>query len=220
MIYLHITLMRRVITCHCMDEKWFKLQQRKAGITAEDIASRLGRDRSVVSRIYTGRQRMNLEWAQAFAEAFGCTVAEVLERAGVVHAAVAQQLAPGFADGDAVPFVHRGAEDRATPTIAQAFGQRPGVDIWLVKTAALALMGYMPGDHMLVDTHAAERVRAGDIVVAQVYDNTRGGAATLLRRFEPPVLVAASTAPEDRRVHVVDGTNVVIRGKVIASWRA
>lgn len=203
-----------------MDEKWFKLQQKKAGVTAEDIAGRLGKARSNVSHIYSGKQKMSLDWAQAFADAFGCTLAEVLEKAGAAPAAVTQQLAPGFADSDAVPFVHRGAEDRATPTIAQAFGQRPGVDIWQVKTAAMAPMGYMPGDHMLVDTHAAERVKPGDVVVAQVYDNARGAAATLLRRFEPPVLVAASTAPEDRRVHVVDGTNVVIRGKVVASWRA
>lgn len=202
-----------------MDDKWFKAQQRRVGVTADEIAKKLGRDRSLVSRIYVGRQRMTLEQAQAFAEVLQVPLADVLEHAGFAAPAVTQQLAPGFADSDAVPFVHRGAEDRAIPTIAEAFGQRPGVDIWLVKTAALALMGYMPGDHMLVDTHAAERVKPGDVVVAQAYDNARGAAATLLRRFEPPVLVAASTAPEDRRVHVVDGTNVVIRGKVIASWR-
>ena len=80
-------------------------------------------------------------------------------------------------------------------------------------------MGYMPGDYMLVDTHASERARAGDVVVAQVYDNAKGSAVTVLRRFEPPVLVAASTDPEDRRVHIVDGVNVVIRGKVVGSWR-
>jgi hypothetical protein len=61
-------------------------------------------------------------------------------------------------------------------------------------------------------------VRPGDVVIAQVYD--RGGSAkTVLRRFEPPVLVAASMDPEDWRVHVVDGNNVLIRGKVVASWR-
>jgi SOS-response transcriptional repressor LexA len=96
-------------------------------------------------------------------------------------------------------------------------GDRPGVDVWRVKSRAMALSGLLEGDFMLVDTHAAERVRAGDVVIAQIY--TRTGANTVLRRFEPPVLVAASADPADGRVHVVDGDNVVIRGKVVASWR-
>lgn len=202
-----------------MDDKWFKLQQKKAGVTADDIAQRIGKDRSAVSKIYSGQRAMSLEWAQAFAEAFGVTVAEVLERAGAAPRQVTQQLAPGFSESDAVPFVHRGAEDRRDGGIAAALGARPGVDIWTIRTAALSLMGYMPGDQMLVDTLQAERVRAGDVVVAQVYDNSGRGAVTVLRRFEPPVLVAASMDPDERRVHVVDGTNVVIRGKVVASWR-
>ena len=80
-------------------------------------------------------------------------------------------------------------------------------------------MGYMPGDYILVDTNAADRARQGDAVIAQIYDNSAGSATTLLRRFEPPVLVAASMEPDERRVHIVDGTNVIIRGKVVASWR-
>jgi len=203
-----------------MDEKWFKLQQKKAGVTAEDIAARLGKARSNVSHIYSGKQKMSLDWAQAFAEAFGCTVAEVLERAGAAPVAVTQQLTPGYAESDAIPFVHMGPEDRATPAIAQAFGQREGVDIWRARTSAMALAGYLPGDHLLVDTNAAERLKPGDIVIAEVYEHGRGVAATLLRRFEPPVLIAETTSQEQRRVHVVDGTNVVIKGKVIASWRA
>lgn len=202
-----------------MEEAWFKAQQKRAGVTGDDIARRIGKDRSAVSKIYAGQRAMSLEWAQAFAEAFGCTVAEVLERAGAAPAHVTQQLTPGFAESDVAPFQHKGAEDRGTPTIAQALGARPGVDIWQIKSPALSLMGYMPGDHMLVDTNAAERARAGDVVLAQVYDNTRGAAITLLRRFEPPVLVAASPDAAERRVHVVDGVNVVIRGKVVASWR-
>ena len=51
-----------------MDDKWFKRQQKRAGVTAEDIAEELGRDRSVVSRIYVGRQRMTLDQARVFAK--------------------------------------------------------------------------------------------------------------------------------------------------------
>lgn len=201
-----------------MDDKWFKAQQRRVGVTAEDIARRMGRARSNVSHILNGKQRMSLEWAQAFADVLQVPVAEVLERAGTAKI-VARQIAPGFSESDAAAWIPQGAEDRQVPTMAAAMGQRPGVDVWQVRSAALALMGYMPGDYMLVDTNAAERARAGDVVVAQVYDNAKGSATTVLRRFEPPVLVAASMADEDRRVHVVDGVNVVIRGKIVGSWR-
>lgn len=202
-----------------MDEKWFKQQQKRAGVTAEDIARLMGRARSNVSHILTGKQRMSLEWARAFAQALQVPLSEVLERAGIAEAPIAQQLAPGFSDSDATAWVAQGAEDRSVPAMAAALGVRPGVDIWQAKSPSMSLQGILPGDYLLVDTHAAERARAGDVVLAQVYDNSKGAAATVLRRLEPPVLVAASPLPEDRRVHVVDGINVVVRGKIIASWR-
>lgn len=203
-----------------MDEKWFKQQQKRAGVTAEDIAARMGRVRSTISHIYSGRQKMSLEWAKVFAEMLGQPLDEVLRRAGVVDEPVAQTLQPGFSDSDAAPFIPKQAEDRQVGELATALGARPGVDVWQVKSAALSFMGYMPGDYMLVDTHAAERVRTGDVVVAQIYDNASGSASTALRRYEPPVLVAASPDPADQRVNVVDGVNVVIRGRVVASWRS
>lgn len=203
-----------------MDEKWFKLRQKIAGVTAADIAARLGRDRSAVSKIYAGQRQMSLEWAKAFAEVLEVPLDEVLKHAGVLDEATAAPLRPGFAESDVAPFRAKDGEDRQARTVAQALGERPGVDLWRVKSAALSLMGYMPGDLMLVDTHAAERVRQGDVVLAQVYDNTAAAAFTLLRRYEPPVLVAASPDPGDRRVHVVDGVNVVVRGRVTASWRS
>lgn len=200
-----------------MDDKWFKAQQKRVGVTAEDIARKRGLSRVNVSHILTGRQAMSLDWAKAFAEVLQVPLATVLEKAGATDPATAQQLNPGFAESDAAPFVSRGMEDRAPMTLAAAFGAKPGVDVWTVRGRGMALAGYMPGDFILVDTHAAERVKAGDAVIAQVYG--RNGARTVFRRFEPPVLVSAGTDPNDGGVHVVDGENVVIRGKVVASWR-
>lgn len=203
-----------------MDDKWFKHQQKLANVTAEDIARVLNKDRSVVSRIYTGRQKMSLEWAQAFAQIFNVPVGEVLKRAGAVDAQLAQQFAPGYSDSDAAPFVAKASEQQALVTMAEALGgNRPGIDVWIVKSRAMALAGLLVGDYMLVDTHQAERVKAGNIVIAQIYNNNSGSAMTVLRQFQPPVLVAQSADPEENRVNVVDGVNVVIRGKVIASWR-
>jgi SOS-response transcriptional repressor LexA len=185
-----------------MDDKWFRRQQKIAGVTAEDIARHMGRARSNVSHILNGHQKMSLDWAQAFATVLKVPLDEVLHHAGVMDPPTAQQLRPGFAESDAMPWQGQGGDERRMTVLAEAIGARPGVDIWQVRGQALAFMGYMPGDMMLVDTHAAERARAGDVVVAQVYDNARGAAVTVLRR-----------------VHVVDGVNVVIRGRVTASWR-
>lgn len=203
-----------------MDDKWFKAQQRKVGVTAEEIAKKRGLSRVNVSHILTGRQRMSLDWAKAFAEVLQVPLATVLEKAGAIDTHTAREVSPGFADSDAAAWVPGPglAEAAQVPAIAAALGGgRGGVDVWQVKSQSMALAGILAGDLMLVDTHQAERVKAGDLVIAQVYNRT--GASTVLRRFEPPVLVSASSDPAEGRVHVVDGINVVIRGKIVASWR-
>ena len=210
-----------MLTSDRMDEKWFKAQQRKVGVTAEDIANRMGRARSNVSHILTGKQRMSLDWAKAFAEVLQVPLATVLEKAGVTDGETARQVAPGMSEGDAAPWQGApGQQDQQTVrAIAAALGAtRPGVDVWRVKSASMVLGGLMVGDFLLVDGHQADRAKPGDVVIAQVYN--RDGATTVLRRFEPPVLVAASCDPEERKVHVVDGENVLIRGRVVASWRS
>lgn len=203
-----------------MDDKWFKEQQKRVGATADDIAKKMGRTRANVSNIYTGRQRMSLEWAQAFSDVLQVPIDEVLKRAGALDQDRARPLAPGFAESDVIPWKGEGKSAIDIQAIAGPLGgSRPGVDVWEIKSAALAFMGYMPGDFMLVDAHAAERCVSGDVVIAQKYKAQNHSATTLLRRFEAPVLVAASPEPDDRRVEFVDGSNVVIRGRVIASWR-
>lgn len=196
-----------------MDDRWFRDRQKKMGLTADQIADRVGKDRSVVSKILGGKLRMSMDWAKAFAEALDVPLAVILEKAGVTDAETAQQVVPGFAEGDVAPFVARGLEERGARTVAEVFGARPGIDVWRVQGDAMALAGFLPGDFILVDTFQAERVKPGDVVIAQVYD--RQGATTVLRRWQPPVLVC----PKDQAVHVVDNNNVVIRGKVTAAWR-
>lgn len=202
-----------------MDKAWFRAALRKSGKTTSDLARAIDRDRAVVSRIMNGHQSLSLDQAKAFATTLDIPVDIVLLKSGLTDEPTAQVFRPGFSESDAIPFVPQGASGRSMPSIAEAFGAKPGVDVWTIKTQSLALMGYMPGDYMLVDTHQAERVKSGDVVLAQIYDNANGSAATVLRRFEPPVLVAASMSPDERRVHIVDGVNVVIVGKVTASWR-
>lgn len=218
--FRHIKLTLEVTTCNRMNDKWFKQQQKKVSVTAADIAAVRGLDRSVISKIYNGKQRMSLDWAKAFAQVLEVPLADVLEHAGVADEATAQQLTPGFADGDATPFRGKPATTHRVTEQARIMGaDRAGIDVWDITSRAMQLDGYMPGDHILLDTHQSEQCKAGDAVMAQVYDHTTGGATTIFRRYHPPVLVAASADPDDARVRVVDGDNVVIMGKVIASWR-
>lgn len=204
-----------------MDVNWFKSRQKALGVTAEDIAREMGRARSGVSHIYSGHQRMSLDWARAFAKVLKVPLDDVLKHAGVNDADEPAQLRPGLSEGDAAPYrAGGGAGDRNARIAALMGGDRPGVDVWTVRTNALQLAGYAPGDMILVDTHQSERCRAGDDVVAQVYNWQADRADTILRRYEPPVLLPLTADAAATRVHVVDGANVVIRGKVIALWRA
>lgn len=204
-----------------MDDKWFKQQQKKVGVTAKDIADEMGRSRTIISHIYTGRQRMSLEWAKVFAKVLDAPLDEVLRRAGSLTDKDTKELVPGFSEGDVTPFEIKDDRDQPAQEIARSLGGgRPGVDVWSVKSDALVLAGYLPGDALLVDTHQADRVRAGDTVIAQVYDAKNGTASTVLRKYQPPALISASASNIDQSVKIVDGVNVLIRGKVIASWRA
>lgn len=203
-----------------MDVDWFKQKQKEARVTADDIARAMGRNRSNVSNIYNGRQKMSLDWARAFAQVLGQPLDEVLRHAGITAPGEARQIQVGFSDGDAVPFRADTPEARREQARAQALGAGPGVDVWTVRSNALLLAGYLPGDQLLVDSHAADRARAGDIVLAQHYDAQTASAQTILRRFEPPVLLSASPDPADQGALVVDGRNVLIRGVVVASWRS
>jgi transcriptional regulator with XRE-family HTH domain len=200
-----------------MDEKWFKAQQKRAGVTAEDIARIMGRDRSAVSHIYTGRRQMSLPWARAFAEALRVPLDEVLAHAGVIEGEERAPIRMGVADGDVAPYA--GVRETARPFMASVGGDRPGVEAWTVATSAMQIAGYLPGDHILVDRQQSETCRAGDAVIAQCYDLASGAAQTVFRLYEPPVLVAASARSEDQGVRVVDGRNVLLLGRVVASWR-
>ena len=202
-----------------MDVQWFKKRQRAAGVTADEIGDALGRDRSIVSRIYAERQTMTLQQAQIFASKLNVPIADVLEHAGLADARTAQQVQPAQAGSDATPW------NAATGSVADremmSFlgGGRPGLDVWRVSNRAMVLDGYIEGDFILVDHNVTTSTAAGRTVIAQVYDWQSGTAATLLRRYDPPVLTSASADPEDRKVHVVDDKNVAIKGVVVASWR-
>lgn len=204
-----------------MNDKWFKKKQKEAGVTADVIGRELGRDRSVVSRIYVGRQKMTLEQAQVFARVLRVPLEDVLFQAGLVASAKdAPDRVPGFGESEVVPFTGTASRAVTNEIIARELGGgRPGLDCWVVRSDALVLSGYRRGDTLLVDTNAADLCRKGDTVIAQLYAWKSGSADTVLRLYEPPVIIGMVPGGSGFAVHVVDSKNVVIKGRVIASWR-
>lgn len=200
-----------------MDVNWFKQQQKTKGVTSEALGEALGRDRTIVSRIYHGRQSMTPDQAEVFARLLNVPIEEVAERAGLKLPRLGRAAPTGLSESDVTPWRPKGDDPQPQPPNAES-NSGAGRDIWRINTRAMILAGYAEGDWIVVDQHILPE--AGDVVVAQVYDWEIGSAATVLRRYDPPVLVAASTDPSEWRVHVVDNKNVKIMGVVISSWRS
>lgn len=121
---------------------------------------------------------------------------------------------PGFSEAEAEPFRFDEASPELDGLVRQFIGGRPGVDPWVLKTRALELAGYLPGDVVIVDLNA--RPHRGDVVVAQVYDFSHERAQTIWRLYEPPSLVAASA---DRGLMQAYRDDAQIKGVVLAMVR-
>ncbi|HVV91849.1 MAG TPA: hypothetical protein VHD15_00375 [Hyphomicrobiales bacterium] len=125
-----------------------------------------------------------------------------------------QAAQTGLRETEATPYVadESEASDHAVHAL---LGARPAADPWVLRTRALDLAGYLPGDIVVLDLNATPR--HGDVVCAQIYDFERMRAETIWRIYEPPFLLAASTDPSFRRP--VSDTSVSIKGVVVAAFR-
>lgn len=197
-----------------MDQHWFKERQRQLGVTAEDIAAELGKDRSVVSRIYVGRQPMKYPEAEVFARLLDVPLATILTKAGLSSSAEVDATLSG---SDATPIK---LDDHPELTaLKTAFDHGADTEIWHVERDSLLLLGIRSGDNILIKRQWDRPVQAGDIVLAEAYDSHLGRAVHVLREYRPPVLQAASVDQDDRKIYIVDDNNVTLVGYVVASWR-
>lgn len=115
----------------------------------------------------------------------------------------------GLAEADAEPIAASAAPGMAPET--------PNQTVWQVKGMALAPMGYMPGDHFVLDQSVAPQNR--DCVVAQVVDYDTGAAETVLRVYLDGFLVLPNYITEGSPRLFVDGRIVHIMGTIVRSWR-
>lgn len=119
--------------------------------------------------------------------------------------------APGFAEREMVAIAVEERPDELRAGLNQG--------VWRVATRALEMIGYLPGDMVLVDM--AETPRPGDVVCAQVYDFQHGAAETKLRVYEPPYLVCATMDPAAREAPIyLDHERATIAGVVTRMLRA
>ena len=150
-----------------VDEKWFKTQQKRAGVTAADIADIAGRSRTNVSHIYAGKQKMSLHWAAAFAQAFGLPVAEILNKAGVTTPKTQAAIETALGDGDLFELsLPPGDPANAICNLFRKPSQN--LTLWRVTGQSLQLSGYIQGDTIALDRNQSETCRPGDIVVAKI----------------------------------------------------
>jgi hypothetical protein len=114
---------------------------------------------------------------------------------------------------DAVPFDAKSADPAVSAAIRALIGSRQAADSCTIRTRALECIGYLPGDIVIVDH--GRQPEPGDVVCAQVYDWGRSEPETVMRIYEPPVLVAASLDEHLRRPLMVDNVRVIIKGVVL-----
>lgn len=203
-----------------MDTEFFKARQKELGLTTEDLGRAIGRDRTAISKMYSGGRALKPEEVHALADALQITVEDVLDRAGMKAAPIVRSMAQsGFAEGEATPFDWQGmGSERAA--LSSAFHlNRPGAEVWTTRGRSMDLAGYLDGDAIVVDRTRAERARPGDDVLAQIYDFATGSARTVFRRYDSPFIFAISTEQAKLKPYFVDGEKVVIVGVVTFSWR-
>jgi hypothetical protein len=125
--------------------------------------------------------------------------------------------ASGLAD-EGAPYDPAGGDPLLKSMVELALKGRNNGASWRLKTRALEAAGYLPGDVLVSDN--AIQPRAGDAVVAQVYDVRTGTAETVFRLFEPPYLIAATSEAALRKPLLVDNERVIVMGPITQSFRA
>lgn len=125
----------------------------------------------------------------------------------------------GFSEADAQPYSVVGStgDDLVDKLVEELIAGKNGIDPWVMRTRALEHVGYMPGDILLVALN--EKPQPRDAVCAQVYDWVTGKAETVMRIYEPPFLIPATSDPRLVKPFIVDDDMVVIKGVIVNAIR-
>lgn len=175
--------------------EWLMDIMRRHDVSQRQVGLRAGVSPSTINRALAedGDFVMTTSVIAKIAATFG-------ERVPGAQTAAAPRL--GFAESDVVMLPMTPGQELQPDTVPVR---------WKVTSRALNLEGCLPGD--IIDFDMSLKPERGDIVIAQVYDNKRGSAETVMRVFHPPYLIARSTDMSiDPKPLYVDNDNVLIVG--------
>lgn len=186
---------------------WLRHVEAVTGKTASEIARGAGLDPSTLTGFKAGRRSQTLE---------SLTITQISTHWNVpVMADVRGAPAPrGFAE-ETTPF-DAGGKDAIAAAVRALIEGRNGITALTLGSGAIELVGYLPGDVILVDLNATPQ--PGDAVIAQVYDWQKMTAQTIVRVFEraPPVdLLVPKSRDASLRAIVADGERVIVKGVIL-----
>ena len=124
-------------------------------------------------------------------------------------------MPPGLGEAEAARY---DPEPSDHAVIQALYPGRANADLWEIKSRALDLAGWLPGDIAIVDLGRSDW-RPGDVVCATLHDFHAGTSVTVFRIYDPPHLLSASTDPQFRKPLSSDLDNPHIRGLVVAGYR-
>lgn len=189
---------------------WLQKIMDRERLTATEVARKAGLTSTTLTR-FMNKDEPTLLSSRTIAKIEATFAFPLLDIKGGNHTSgMREEARPYAADGEKP----KTPVDRAIDAL---INDQRGCDAWVLETDALAALGYLAGDVVIVDLNA--KAESGDIVCAQAYDWDTGTAETIFRLFEAPYLTAPSTHPRHRKPRLVDNDTVSIKGVVIASLR-
>lgn len=165
------------------------------GLSADDLAERMGTSATQVRRLESGARRLTVEWMQRAAIALQCSPADVMLDVSVY---ATDDVEPTTVGVDAV--------DSAI--------KRKGLSVYRVLSSALISAGIAPGTTITVDDtpEAVASLQDGDAVIARRGD----GGTLMLRQFLRPGLLTTNRPGNNEAIQIKDlGMNVALVGVLV-----
>lgn len=202
-------------TRHPPDDLRRRLRQAmdRHGLKPAEWARRAGVDSGTLYKFFKGvNDSVTHRTLEKLADAVGESVPAIT---GAVQAGGGNHEGAGLAENDtAAPPAGRDGYMRAVAAVLQPGLRRPAV--LRITNDAIGLAGFVPGDHVIIDT---ERSAAqGDIVIAQIYDDDAGAAETVIRELRDGYLVPRSLGGA-YPVYPAGGEHTRIVGVVVDKFR-
>jgi hypothetical protein len=182
---------------------WIRELSRWKRLDASTLAVRAGLSGTTLTRLINDpdyRGTLRADTIKRLTETYGVPTPEEYARGA---------LFPGI---EAERFDYKSATPELARTVKQLIAERPGLEPWRLRGEALAAVGYLAGDVVIVDANAAPKPQ--DAVCAEAYDLDRGAANLIWRVYDPPYLVGAGPERTGWKPLAVDGERVRITGVI------